>query len=276
MPITISKQDFERALPVGTSAHDNVFENVRSAIEDQLEICRRQILGPAGEAIIESEQVDPLLIASYKRMVCLRGFLYVFRQLDLVLTPTGFGIVSNQQVSPASKQRVDALEAQLHTLLLQSLGLVLQNLMSEQWGKQQQARLLIRYLYDEHAYCTDGTLGSTYQDWMDLQPALLDADQYLRRRISDELMDDVLDAYRCKDMTRVEKYYRLIQHVRNFVRIWKLNGPDVARDIAVRAVINLVESDLDTYSMYAASSAYIANHTQRYENTKDSTAYFFG
>lgn len=108
--ITIYKEDFERALPVGVSAHDEVFESVMPAIDSTLDRYCSNMLGEAGIKLVTETDDDSALKFYFKKLVCIDAFLSVLRQLDLVLTPTGFGIVSNDNVSPASKQRVDALE----------------------------------------------------------------------------------------------------------------------------------------------------------------------
>ena len=44
-----------------------------------------------------------------RRIVVADALLRAVPSLDLVLTPNGFGIVSNQNIAPASKDRVDRL-----------------------------------------------------------------------------------------------------------------------------------------------------------------------
>ena len=46
-----------------------------------------------------------------KQLVVLHAFLIAIPNLDLVLTPNGFGIVSNSNIAPASKERVERLMA---------------------------------------------------------------------------------------------------------------------------------------------------------------------
>lgn len=147
MEITITKDDFEKALPVGTSAHEEVYESVRPAIDDALRFSDIALLGDAGMEVMESKGGDTLLQDMYKQTVCLSAFLGVLRQLDLVLTPTGFGVVSNDNLTPASKMRVDALEAQLRTRYDKALALTLHLLRSGREALRQPAfRRLMRAL----------------------------------------------------------------------------------------------------------------------------------
>ena len=50
-----------------------------------------------------------------EKLVACHAYMTATPSLDLVLTPNGFGIVSNQNVVPASRERVDALIASLES-----------------------------------------------------------------------------------------------------------------------------------------------------------------
>lgn len=67
-----------------------------------LEICNHATY----EGLAEKEQ------DLAKRIVAMDAFARGIHQLDLALTPNGFGVVSNQNVAPASKERVANLRQQ--------------------------------------------------------------------------------------------------------------------------------------------------------------------
>ena len=50
-----------------------------------------------------------------EKLVACQAYMTAIPSLDLVLTPNGFGIVSNQNVVPASRERVDALITSLES-----------------------------------------------------------------------------------------------------------------------------------------------------------------
>lgn len=164
--VTIDKVDFERALPVGASSHEEVYLSVQGAIGEQLVCSTESLLGEAGEKMVDAAENDSPLVLFFKKYVCLSAFLSVLRQLDLVLTPTGFGIVSNDNLSPASKQRVDALDGLLRTERMKALSMTVNLLRSEDWGKTDQAKRYVPYLYDAYAFFFSATPYRTYQDWM--------------------------------------------------------------------------------------------------------------
>ena len=59
------------------------------------------------------------------------AMLHAIPQLDLVLTPNGFGIVSNSNVAPASKERVERLLASLEKMRDDTLQVLLPMLTAE-------------------------------------------------------------------------------------------------------------------------------------------------
>jgi hypothetical protein len=188
MDIVIDKQDFEWSLPVGMSAHDEVYESVKPAIDTALDNYCITLLGDIGIQQVMAAEEGTALKRYFKMMVCIDGFLSVLRQLDLVLTPTGFGIVSNDTVSPASKQRVDALEAQLRTALCRARAMTVHLLRSNEWGCTAKAVRAIRYAYTDHYFffASASSGAYSYKDWQNMQPVIQRTDELLRVRFGDE------------------------------------------------------------------------------------------
>ena len=115
----ITKEDFENAILVATSSQSEVFDSVEPHFVEVYERLQQQFLGYAGEAALESNE---RLTSAVIRAVCLGAFLEVVRHLDLVLTPTGFGVVANSEVSPASAARVEALVEQCRVAYFKAEG----------------------------------------------------------------------------------------------------------------------------------------------------------
>lgn len=74
-----------------------------------------------------------------KQLIAYHAFMLAIPFLDLVLTPNGFGIVSNSNVAPASKERVERLIASIET---------------------QRDNILEQYLRYTIMYCNDSYLNS--------------------------------------------------------------------------------------------------------------------
>lgn len=277
MEITITKNEFEAALPVGTSAHDEVFESVQPAIDRMLRFSKTALLGDEGMAYLESQGTDSGLLTRYKQLVSVSAFLSVLRQLDLVLTPTGFGIVSNDNVSPASKQRVDALEGQLRTQYYRTLGLTLRLLRSKDWGGTSQARYFIDHIYDEYTYFFVTHKINSATDWDTFRHIIEEADEMLRTKMGDAQMDDILDACRCNDSDRLKHYDDIISLIVKFTDAWAIKGTGALRQPVFRRLMRVLDDDdnAECFQLYRSSTSYKANHYEPYTNTRNSAGYIF-
>lgn len=277
MEITITKNDFEEALPVGAAANDSVYESVEPAIARQLSFSNDALLGVAGMQRMEELGEGSTLVNWYKQLVCLSAFLSVLRQLDLVLTPTGFGVVSNDNLAPASKQRVDALEGELRTQYHKTLAMTLNLLRSENWGATEQARHFIGHLYDEYTFFFETHRNATYTDWNGYQQTIEEAEETLRTRMGDRQMDDILDAFRRGDPNRLEPYRDLISLIVKFTDTWATKSLGTLKQPVYRKLMRILDSDdnKEIFKLYRESIAYKANHYEPYQNSKDSAGYVF-
>lgn len=275
MEITISKTDFENALPIGKSASDDVFNMVSTAIETELAHLEKTLLGEAGKQYMEKQGQDSYLMKSYKKTVCVRAFLSVMRQLDLVLTPTGFGIVSNDNVSPASKQRVDALEGQLRTLADKFMAMTVNLLRSENWGATEQARKALPWLYDAYTFYFDDCPMATWQDWSAIHDSLAEAHETLKTYMGYEMLHTLMDAFRRCDSNVLASYGELRGYCLRVYGTWPANGKATMKTLAWRLLFSELDSDEDKYKLYRESKAYNILHHEKFRNTKDSSGYVF-
>lgn len=277
MEITINKSDFEQALPVGAAANESVYESVKPAIERQLAFSNDALLGVAGMAYLEEKGEDFPLLKWYKQLVCLSAFLSVLRQLDLVLTPTGFGVVSNDNLAPASKQRVDALEGELRTQYHKTLAMTLNLLRSENWGATEQARHFIGHLYDEYTFFFETHRNATYTDWDNYKTTIEEADEMLRTKMGDRQMNDILDAFRRADSNRLEPYREVIACIIRFTDTWAVKGAATLKQPVYRRLMRILDSEdnQEYFKLYRESASYKANHHDTFKNTKDSAGYVF-
>lgn len=275
---TITKSEFERVLPVGMSSNDNVFEMVLPEVENQLSIFNAGLLGDVGAKMIDAAGTDGILYYNYIRMVVSAAFVAVMRQLDLVLTPTGFGVVSNDNVSPASKQRVDALEGQLRKSEYVSRAIVLMLLRSEEWGETQQAVANIPYMFDEYDFFViqRNRMSGDVDEWLKIQQLIRDADRHLRMKISDSQMDVLMSAYR-KSGDYMSDYQSIISYIKDFHYDWCFGSQTDAMGYPLRKIISTMENPdaAELYGNYLKSEAYKLNHHETIKNTKDSSAFFF-
>lgn len=272
MKMEITKEDFENAILVATSSQSEVFDSVEPHFVEVYERLQQQFLGYAGEAALESNE---RLTSAVIRAVCLGAFLEVVRHLDLVLTPTGFGVVANSEVSPASAARVEALVEQCRVAYFKAEGDMITWLATvEEWGSSLHAKCcltLLVYSIGQYNFQTKQELSS--QKWKDKLSALYEADGVMRRVISDEQMDDLLEMERGakdKDDTAVE----LIFKVRRCM-IFLAEGQLTAYSTEHGRLLRYLDANIDNFQLYADSSAYKANHFKEFKNGKEKPAFIF-
>lgn len=85
----------------------------------------------------------------YARMaVAAEAMLHAVPQLDLVLTPNGFGVVSNTNIAPASKERVERLLLSLEKMRDDTLSILLPLLANtEAWATSDPCQYWSQTLY---------------------------------------------------------------------------------------------------------------------------------
>ncbi len=273
MAMEITKSEFEAILSVATSAHVEVYEKVEPHFMASYDECKADVLGDVGTSAAEDGQ-HRQLEAWVKRWVCLHAFLAVFRQLDLVLTPTGFGVVSTQQMAPASKQRVDALIGHLRDNALRTHGHLLSELCYvEGWGATDQAKENIDTLfYDFRMLQKMQGPAASHLEWQAAQRLIGEADEALRLKLSNQYMDHLLNAVRCGSVTDDDK--PVIFQCKHIINLW-IAGDQEAVKLKMRRLLNMLDADLAKYTIYR-DYGYPVNHHENFQNTKDAPAYIFG
>lgn len=273
MKIQISKDDFEQSILAATSSHSEVFESVEKHFEESYLRLSRQILGEVGEEALETS--DELREAVIKT-VCLDAFLSVVRHLDLVLTPTGFGVVANNEVSPASSSRVEALIEQCRVALIVAQDRVMSHLtVVSGWGRTLQAKQGIQtVLWSMEGYCyLTRQTSMTSKDWMAKLAAIQEADATLRKLVSDEQMDDIMCLVRgVREGNEFEGSVRLML---SRCLIMLANDMLSAYSNERARLLRYFDANLDKFPLYANSSAYKANHFKEFNNEKSKPAFVF-
>lgn len=270
--ITISKEEFEDILSVATSATMQVYDKCKPAIDY---ITQSTITDYLGDAITDDVLNDnPVLLETIKRFICYCAFRYVLPQLDLVLTPTGFGVVANNTTSPASKQRVDALDNQLWRCEWRTEGRLLHQLSRiDGWGSQSQASDKLFYPFYELEEL-EQRLGRDAEsiEWNTLVEKAYEVKQRLYGLISRSQYDDIMTRVRCYSADNTV-YNDAVKQIKDIIFLRSMNSP--AEHDAWFYLMDFIDGNLDTFPIYADSQEYKANHYERYQNTKDSAAFIF-
>ena len=234
--VKIDKGFFDLTIPAAKEPKGIIFAKLETKINSVIQDIADDKLGDVATTIINDNPSGPLA-ADVKALACVDVFLREMRGLDLVLTPTGFGVVNTNDTAPASKIRVDALDGFFS--------------------------FLRRYA---------GLQAPISKDWETAAAPILEADRWLRDKISDEFMDELITKMATNALD--EKSRGVVHQIRRIIGVAIQGNKGVAYEY-FRRLINTLESDIESFSTYAGSQAYVVNHSTPYENKKDDSAFHF-
>lgn len=277
MEIIIKREDFERAVPAFRSPTPEVWNKVQRYVEG----CTAN-----WQAIITTDATLPdHVAATLATAICLRAAYDAVPQMDLVLTPTGFGIVSNQNTAPASRERVDALRLQLRRDACRLEDNVLSYLAAHNLMTLRRSRAgsllwtpslctlygirtpeggeVLREEFDAMATALHAASARV----VDVISPELYAALVTRQYADDEgLVPDPSD----KDMA----YADAIIMARQLMAAHVMHGRGIADH--TRHLINYIEAHADLLDEFRLSPTYQARHTTQYENKQTDPSFFFG
>lgn len=275
MEIIIERTDFERAVPAFRSPTPEVWNKVQRYVQG----CTA-----AWQAIITTDATLPdHVAASLVTAICLRAAYDAVPQMDLVLTPTGFGIVSNQNTAPASRERVDALRLQLRRDACQLEDAVLSYLAAHNLMTMLRSRagslLWTPTLCTLYGIRTPDGREVLREEFEAMATALHAASARVADAISPELYAALVKRQYAADAdltpdTTPAAYAEALTMARRLMAAHVMHGPGIADH--TRHIINFIEAHADQLDEYRLSPTYQARHAKLYENKQADPSFFFG
>lgn len=277
--IEITTSQFEQLLPFVAAASEDVFTKLLPSFDSHYDDLIATVVGADSEQALCSE--DSPLQRYARDYVILATFIDSLRSHDLIMTDNGFGVVSNENIAPASQARVDAMERELAYKRDYTLHNVINRLRQvEGWADSLQAFNTIRSFvwspYILNKFC--GLPGKlTFDDLAEHKGEIDNAETFLRKQLSDAQIDQLLEEER---KAQFQSSHRVaIMRILDFIgcHITK-KGDSIdlgAKDRLFESLLRLIEENIDDFAKYRDSNAYKANHMQAYENKSDDTTFFF-
>ena len=216
---------------------------------------------------------NPIKIITAK-LIASEALRRAIPSLDLVLTPNGFGVVSNQNIAPASKERVDRLIGSLADYRDDCIANLLLLLSRESdWLGSVQASFFGETLFPDLAITEQvkGT-GSKWERYIALRPKILDieaslAEEFFSHELMVRLKNEVLRKMHTADLARV------INAIRGQV-VDLLNGGSIRmRDMI--DVVNHIRCNPELFPEWHASETAKLFSPPIFKNKKESRGYFF-
>lgn len=278
--IEITIQQFEQKLPFVGAASEDVFAKTEVDFEQSYMDLVSNVIGEDFEKYASDGTLSPLY-SHASTYVLLDTFISRLHSQDIIMTDTGFGVVSNENIAPASQARVDALEKELtynRDRVLQGIITDMQGI--EGWSESEQAKTTIRsFVWSPsilRRYC--GLSGKlTFDDIAKHKTEIDEAENILRKHLSDIQIDQLLAEER--------KAYHPGSHATARLKILDFIGSCLTRDgsrpdaklcsLNLESLLRFIEEHIDEYKPYKNSDTYRANHMEAYENKTDDTTFFF-
>lgn len=260
----ITADTFARCVPAARTKNNYVFDRLAPFIEQTiLDIDRLHwpYLRPIGNDRLNVGDEDCPVVP----VATITAFLSSLASLDIVLTSTGFGIVSTGDTAPASAQRVAAIRDEYEVKLL-SAWEKLNCQIAETAYKQHllgcDSELEHNFphplcLYSDFRRLTGLT---TARQWREAQPTLYKAGQELQAALG-YAYSDTMNALRISQRTE------LLEAMQRYASLRVLG-----REAEARRGIETYTVQTDTLHH---TPLYISKHNERYKNRETSSAYFF-
>lgn len=222
------------------------------------------------------------LKSTLRNVIAHKAYREAIPFLDVIQTANGFGVVSNTNIAPASKERVERLMAQCDQQLDNSIDLLIFKVMSNapaltEWSKFSLFEQLTNCLFitgiDFGEYSSDIT--KKRKAFLDAKNDMVTAQStVLAPLISQAFLDELILQNRTNS---IDADNRLI--LNNCKGILTIIAGHGKKGDDLKKVLNhvsyMLEKDINKYPTYAASAEYALRIAPKYVNKQSDPTYFF-
>ncbi len=271
----ITKDVFEKYVPAAKMPERNtsVYERMSAAFDRAYDMLVRTVIGSTFADRLEQSAPDK---ENVKALVCVTAFIQTARSLDLVLTATGFGVVSTESTAPASQARVENLLEQLRLEMYERKETLVDSLCKlEGWGASPCAAQTVSTLFWRHSYMQLTTLEKTSDKWLWALGYAEEASRLLTRETGTEMMAKLLEHERTAGSDTLLLSITA-ECVRVMATLMSLAGTNTMPQRNVfDGVVRMLEDNADSLPEYKESRIYKARHHEGYRNKKEDPTFFF-
>lgn len=208
-------------------------------------------------------------------IVAVEAYRLAVPQLDLVLTPNGFATVGTQNLSPASKMRVDRLVGGLLAERDKALAQLLHNLPSvEGWPNTPQGQWFAATLFPtlDVVAQQSGESERLWDKYCELRPQLIDLEASLSEEwLSPELMSALRSENLRGDLTA--KRSEIVRQVKAQVVGYLRSGSFNSRRLA--DIVNYIRLNAESFEEWHKSETANLFAPPVFRNEKKARGYFF-
>lgn len=258
-------------MPSAVMPTDDLFSRIADYIA-QGEAYAQRVMRPAWD----NYETNASLVPAARRVICLEAYNLALPHLDIVLTETGFGVVNNQNVAPASSERVNRLRQQVRDSRDDAVDDLIDALRGEEaWRNHVVAGELFSLLvWNAHLQLPIMGIADGHRTKLDeLRPKITAAEEMLQQRVSWQLLAELRDAQLENSTTAAQN---TVIHKSLLIIGSLLRGEADEARFQTAKLVEYLERHLEDFATYDGSSAHEANTFTHYENKKDDPCYFFG
>jgi len=256
-----------------------------AAIEPFLEQAEKQIITQlVGEDLyqyLETEPIDTNLVMLASRLLCYTAYKDAIPFVDLIQTPNGFGVVSNSNVAPASKERVERLLEQCAKMINLSTDLLITSILETplalaEWAKHRKFNNLTNCLFITGIdYANYSPENGSRVDFLKAKSNLLAAQKDdLSEAISIDYVAELISQQRSNTVTEDNAF--VIENCKTILAKYAEPKGEHEAEEMLGQLINFLNKDIDSYPAYKASAEYALRNTEVYANKQTDPTFFFG
>ena len=211
-----------------------------------------------------------------EKLVACHAYMTAIPSLDLVLTPNGFGIVSNQNVVPASRERVDALINSLESQRDAAIEALIIRLSSRtDWQQSEQGKYFAATMFPFLSLCRRLAIREHIWDsYQQLYDRLIKIENVLADTYFSQ---EQMQVFRTHVITQGRTAKPLEDQVIRSLQSYELQ---LLTDIQVHPqcyydLVNIIREHEEVFPAWHSSTVAELYKPKIFENKKKSSAYWF-
>jgi len=222
-----------------------------------------------------------LLQDELRNIIAYKAYKSAIPFVDLIQTQNGFGVVSNTNIAPASKERVERLIAQCEQQLDTATDMLILQISAvpaalAEWTKfggfEELTNCIFQTGIDFCKYTKSenlkrGTFLAAKNDLLSFQYS------EIAEVISIAFMDELVSQVRTNTLTLLNS--KIVRKLKPILGLLTQHKVEEAEEL-LGQLANLLDNNLSSYVIYAGSSEYAIKIAAKYQNKQTDSTYFFG
>lgn len=228
---------------------------------------------------IETLTYSNSIAARLRELIALTAYKNAIPFADLIQTPNGFGVVSNNNQAPASKERVERLIEQCKFLIDKTTDALISDIpftpaALTEWTKFGKFKTLTNCLFWTGSDFSDYSESRTREDFLKVKSKILTAQKNeLNEVIGTGYVNELIDKLRTNGITDKDKV--VLENCKIALGNFVQNQEDEAEE-CLENLLNIIVDDIVSYPTYGASKQNAVRISEKYANKQADTTFFFG